>query len=320
MKLIANLSLLAALLLPCLTLSSPGGGLPVSASALPEATIDSTRVFDVTAKNGETYRIKVYLPREKPPKKGFSSLYVLDGNILFSTFAAAMRNRSQAGELEPAVIVGIESGKGPHGADRTFDFTSSDLTPYEKSIVVDLGSNPLHGGYDAFFQTIQDEIKPKVASIVRVDPDRTALFGWSLGGLFVLHTMFIHSDAFQTYAALSPSIWRTNRAVLNQIPWFERQVCCGKRYPRLFLGAGSEEENVAHIMQSGDMDAGKLVKEIQYARMTSNTIYLAQEVEPFFKKQNLDFTLKIFEGDTHNSVPWSAINPVLNFIFSKNVH
>jgi predicted alpha/beta superfamily hydrolase len=317
MKPFVMLGLFCALTLPHVSYSSDGRT-QANDEELPRATIDSTRTFDVTSRNGETYRIKVYTPREKPPKDGYPSIYVLDGNVLFSSFVAAMRNRSQARELKPTVIIGIESGEGSKGADRTYDFTATDLTPYEKTVVVDLGPNPPYGGYDAFYRTIETDIKTRVGAIVPLDPHHRALFGWSLGGWFVLHTMFTHPEAFQTYVALSPSIWRTDRAVLKQVPDFERHVADGKQSVRLYLGVGGDEDIVPPSVRKWNLDQAKMLKEVQYARMKGNTVDLDRTLQPFFVAHHLDYAFKVYDGETHNSVPWTALNPVLTFTSSED--
>ena len=85
----------------------------MTAAAVPQrlrspATLDSTTSFVLDSKlTHETYRIKVYIPRTASPTNGYPTLYLLDGNVLFATFAGAERNESQAGEVEPAVVVVI---------------------------------------------------------------------------------------------------------------------------------------------------------------------------------------------------------------------
>ena len=276
----------------------------------------SSTSFDFVSKfNDEAYHVEVYVPKDEAADHGHPVLYLLDGNVLFGTFAAAEKNRSQAGEIESAVIVGIESGTGTKEADRTYDFTYSDLSPREKEIVVDLGSNPRFGGYDKFFQVIENEIKPKVAQLTAVDNDRAVLFGWSLGGLFVIHTMLEHPTSFSAYAALSPSLWRDNRSAFRDIPAFEKRVSETDQHSRLFVGVGGLEEELSPALLSWPVDHKKFALEMKYARMVGNAKDFAEDVQPFFAKKHLDFMFKIFEGDTHNSVPWSAVNPVLSFMF-----
>jgi predicted alpha/beta superfamily hydrolase len=289
---------------------------PTTSTPNDEATIDRSRSYDfVSHVNGEEYRVKVFIPRAKPPIKGYPVMYLLDGNALFGTFAEAMRNRSQAHEIEPAVIVGIESGSGPKGADRTYDFTSFDMSTYEKTIIVDLGPNAPHGGYDNFYRVIEEEIKPKVAAMTSTDPSRSALFGWSLGGFFVVQTMFKHPTSFDCYVAISPSIWRNDRAIFKEIPSFEHQVSESQTHPKFFLGVGGLEDQLQPGMLSWGLDQKKFMEEMKYGRMVSNAKDLSDQIGPFLIKNKSDYSFKIFDGDSHNSVPWSAVNPVLSFAF-----
>ncbi|URL57008.1 alpha/beta hydrolase [Luteibacter flocculans] len=280
-----------------------------------KATIDHTRSFDfVSAENGESYRIKVYIPDGTPPATGYPAIYVLDGGNLFGTFAGAIRNQGGAQERAQAVVVGIEDGPGDNSADRTLDFTPSDLSAYEKKVVVDLGPNPKFGGYEKFMQTIQDEIKPKVRAMVHVDAAHETLLGWSLGGQVAVHTMLVHPGYFTSYVALSPSLWRSDRAVFKEIPGFEKAITDGAKPVSLFLGGGALEEQVSSGMTRWPVDQSKLAAEIKYVRMVGNLRDFAAEVRPFFDKHHMAFESKIFDGETHNTVPWAAVNPIVTFL------
>jgi|SRR6187402_1206756 len=306
-------------LLFCLALGEACAQAPpakASTHRKPEATIDSTTSFDFLSRfNREAYRIKVYIPRQKPPKAGFPVLYILDGNVLFATFANAARNEAQASEIEPAVVVGIESGPGRHEADRTYDFTATDLTPQEKEIAVDLGPNPPFGGYSRFYQSIQEEIKPAVRRLVPVDDARSAIFGWSLGGLFVIHTMLTHPEAFRDYVALSPSLWRSNRIAFTEIPGFDQELSRKDLKSNLFLGVGGLEEQLSPGMKQWRVDQTGLADEIAYVHMVSNARDFATAIAPLFQRRGLVFNFQVFDGETHNSVPWSSVNPSLRFLF-----
>jgi len=85
-----------------------------TAPMLSEATLSHSSEFRfISAINGEEYRVEVMIPRRKPPAAGYPVLYVLDGDALFGTFAEAMRNRSGAGEVESAIVVGVASSDEP---------------------------------------------------------------------------------------------------------------------------------------------------------------------------------------------------------------
>lgn len=302
-----------------LAMASSAAAIASSPSDPPEptdkATINHTRSFDfVSAENGESYRIKVLVPEGIPPAAGYPAIYVLDGGNLFGTFAGAVRNEAVAQERAQAVVVGIEDGPGNNSADRTFDFTPSDLSAYEKKVVVDLGPNPKFGGYEKFMQTIQDEIKPKVRAMVPVDAGHETLVGWSLGGQVAVHTMLVHPGYFTSYVALSPSLWRGDRAVFKEIPKFEQAITAGARPVSLFLGVGALEEQISSGMTRWPVDQSKLAAEIKYVRMVGNLRDFTAEVQPFFDKHGMAFESRIFDGETHNTVPWTAVNPIVTFL------
>jgi predicted alpha/beta superfamily hydrolase len=283
-------------------------------TTLQAATIDSTKSFDFVSRiNGESYKVTVYVPEGKAPPAGYPTLYLLDGEKVFGTFVNAVSNEGFVHEIEPAVIVGISSGPGDHSSDRAFDFTPRDLTDDEKKIVVDLGSKPQFGGYENFLRVIQEEIKPRIAQLATVDRHRDILFGWSLGGQFVVHTMLVHSEAFSTYVALSPSLWRSNKFVFTEVPRFEEKITASGQRVKLWLGVGSLEHEVSPGSSHLAMDQEKLAQELEYAKMVGNMLDFTAEVRPFFAKHDLSFSSHVFDGETHNTVPWAAVNPILRF-------
>lgn len=307
-----NRTSLAAAAALALTPLAGNAQTPTAASAGP-ATLEATRQFDVSsAINGENYRVQVSIPDAPPPPRGFPVLYVLDGNRLFGSFAGAARNRGQAGEIENAVVVGIASGEGPHGANRTLDFTTYDMTVREKVVIKDQEKNAPFGGSERFLRAIQEEIKPRVARLAPVDEGRSMLFGWSLGGLFVVHTMLSHPGTFSTYLALSPALWRSGRAVFREVPGFKRSVAAASVKPRLYLGV-SELEGDPNTRPFPDWTAEDWANEINYCRMVGNMVDMADVLRGFMQSRHLAFATRIFPGETHNSVPWSALNPVLTF-------
>lgn len=266
--------------------------------------------------NHEAYKIDIYIPKQTPPPGGFPALYVLDGDMVFGTFAEAMRNKSKLKEIEPAVVVGISGADAPNGANRTHDFTYIDLSTAEKSFVVDAGDHPQCCGYDQFYRTIQEEIKPMVSRLVPLNAKRESIFGWSLGGQCVLHTMLVHPDAFHGYIAMSPSIWWHEKALLADIPAFQKRVSESKIDLNLLLGVGEREEQFLPSMEKWGYDNHKFRYEIGYDRMVNNAQDLAGQLSPYFEQQTLSFSFKIFEGQTHNSLPWSVVNPTLDFEYS----
>lgn len=281
---------------------------------LPPATIGSTRQFDIPlAGNGEAYRIQIFIPGTVPPPGGFPVLYVLDGNVLFGTYAGAVRTKALAREIEPAVVVGIGSGEGEHRADRALDFTISQRSAREKAIVTEMAPDQDVGGAEAFFRVIQQEIRPQVARYAPVDDRRAALLGWSLGGLFVTHTLFAHPDAFAAFVAVSPSIWFNERAVLREIPAFKARVTRDHLRPRFYLAVGSREGDLPPSRLKAAKSREALVGEMRYFNMVDNSRTMNAMLAPYFRRIGANLRFKVYQGDTHNSMPWSVTNPAIDF-------
>ena len=155
------------------------------------------------------YRIFVYKPDIAPPPEGYPVIYALDANSVFSTFVEAMRVQMQKPEktgVHPAIIVGIGyQTEQPFCPARVYDFTK----PLSKE---ELPPHPggkewaPHGGADHFLAFIKDTVKPEIERYFSINTEKETLFGHSLGGLFVLQTLFSEPGMFHTYIAGSPSI------------------------------------------------------------------------------------------------------------------
>lgn len=279
---------------------------PVVASI--PATVGTAQQIDFTsAVNGKTYRITVAKPYAFPPKGGYPVVYVLDGGAYFGTFAGAARLRSALGaELAPAIIVGISypSESMLVAQDRRMlDLTHN--SPDASRPARGVSGAPVEtGGADAFYKVIETEVRPRVAAVAQVAQGQDVLFGHSLGGLFVLHTLFQHPEAFRTWLALSPSIWWTGRSVLKDEAAFTAKVKAGQTSPRVFIGVG------------GDEQPPTIASSAEY-RMIDNTTELAARLTALEGAPGYKVESKVFPGQSHMSVPWEALNTMLNFALGK---
>ena len=284
------------------------------------ATVFSSQQFDFTsAVNGKTYRITLAAPLAFPPKGGFRVIYVLDGQSYFDTFADAARFRALNQELEPAVVVGIgyDGGLASAQVRRNYDLTPVGPDAEQRAQDIKTHSKAEYAGAEAFFKVIETEIKPKVAKIFPVATGKEILFGHSLGGLFVLHTLFNHPEAFQTYVALSPSIWWADRDVLKGEAGFAKRVKVGEVGPRIFIGVGGLEQALPKSLPPGMTmeDAKRLTI---HARMVDNGKELSARLSALTGTPGYVVQSQVFPGLTHGSVPWTALNPMLNFALGKD--
>ena len=244
---------------------------PDTATREPVALPWSTQ-FDLASKiSGRTYRIFVFAP-PLPPREpaGYPLLVALDGNMTFPIAAAMGSMYAFSGT--PAVVVGVGYPASPLEIQM---LRFRDLTPPTPAEGVPKrpGIPPLgpehYGGSGDFRRFLTEELRPAIAAAHKIDPAREALFGYSLGGLFVLDTLFNQPDAYGRYMAASPSIWWNDSAVLADEAGFVRAIDGGAPAPRVLISVGDREQMAPSRLPAGMSldDAEALVAE---GRMVDN--------------------------------------------------
>jgi len=80
---------------------------------------------------------------------------------------------------------------------------------------------PRVGGSAAFRAFLKEELIPEIQRRYRTTGER-AIVGESLAGLFVVETLFLEPDLFDTYIALSPSLWwNDSKMALGARDWLK---------------------------------------------------------------------------------------------------
>ncbi|MBY8826236.1 alpha/beta hydrolase [Sphingomonas colocasiae] len=213
-------------------------GLATTAPARADEPFLPIASHDLKSAEGLTYRIIVAPPAGPAPAAGYPVIYVVDGNAWAPFVSEVIRTNLEFGlrsKVEPAVVVGI--GYPIEGA---FDLSRRDwdlTTP--SPVPSDAGSSKI-GGYEAMIRFIQERVKPDIEKRFAIDRTRQTLAGHSLGGLFTLRTLMNHSDWFQTYLALSPSIWWHDALLLKEAAAFSPSPA--QRAARVYIGVGELEE------------------------------------------------------------------------------
>ena len=158
---------------------------------------------------GETRRIHVFLPPryERDRRSRYPVLYMPDGGLEedFPHVARDVDAAIRAGEMRPVIVVGIEN------TERRRDMTGPTEVASDRKIA------PRVGGSARFRGFIRDELMPLVRKRFRGNGE-TAIVGESLAGLFVLETFLEEPALFDTYIALSPSLWWNAGALVRGAP------------------------------------------------------------------------------------------------------
>jgi predicted alpha/beta superfamily hydrolase len=179
---------------------------------------------------GETRHINVYAPAgyAESDDLRLPVLYMPDGGIQedFLHVAGLIQISSLNWTMRPFILVGIEN------TERRRDLTGPTTVEKDREIA------PVVGGSADFRAFLKDELMPAVSGTYRTTGE-TAIIGESLAGLFVVETLLLEPEMFDTYIALDPSLWWNDQRLVK-----ERVAMLGE-HPELkatvFLAASNQE-------------------------------------------------------------------------------
>lgn len=244
----------------------------------------------------EQRKIWVHVPNSDPNslflKQRYPVVYLLDGDGHFSSVVGMIEQLSTVNGntiCPEMIVVGIPNTK-----------RTRDLTPTRDSI------SPASGGGEQFMSFIEKELMPYIDSAYPTQPYKM-LVGHSLGGLTVMNTVINHTQLFNSYICIDPSMWWDNQNLLKA----EKKVLTEKNFAGKTLYVG-----IANTMDKG-MNVNKVVSDTTRSSIHIRSIL---EMDKFIKSQNpkgLKYASKYYENDTHGSVPLIAEYDALHFIFEK---
>ncbi|WP_437880260.1 alpha/beta hydrolase [Pseudomonas sp. LRF_L74] len=159
------------------------------------------------------YQVWIGRPRHAAPESGYPALWMLDGNAAIAAFDETLLRQLAQGTAPLLVGIGYQTPLRIERNARAFDYTPQQ--PGQAEQRDGLTGQP-SGGADAFLDLLAQRIRPRVAAQWPLDPARQTLWGHSYGGLFVLHTLFTRPQSFSRYAAVSPSLWWGEGAILGE--------------------------------------------------------------------------------------------------------
>lgn len=267
-----------------------------------------TEQVELVSAAGRPYLLSIAAPAEAAPVDGYPIIYVLDPSWSFATLVETVR--TQEPFFGPVVVVGVGYPETATGTERMRDLTPAT----DRSTLPDdnLGEPwGAMGEADAFLRFIEERVKPAVEERLPIDRRRQALFGHSLGGLFVLHTLFSRPDAFQTYVAASPSIWWGGKSIMNEARAFNARRTRPDQPRRLLVTVGGFE---SEMRPEEDVALAKAVEPAELEDMKRRYRAYVDEIAPVANSEVLVALLRrppnaglevdyvLFPEETHNSV------------------
>jgi len=252
-----------------------------------KASLYYTEQFSISSKyvENDKYLIQVGLPNSYYSSQMFYPvLYVLDGDFLFGITKGIADMLMFGKEIKDIIVVGISYGQGivVWNNKRTRDLTTGGDT---------LLANGQHaGGADNFIKFIQYELFPVVNKNYRTNPDSSAICGTSYGGLLNSYILFKQPELFKNYIISSPSLnWRKKRTLKLETEYFRNH----------------KELNATVYMTYGSLES----------KIFTNTIDEFISNIQMHNYKELRLVTRIFEGETHLSVPSTAFTNGLKTIF-----
>jgi predicted alpha/beta superfamily hydrolase len=254
--------------------------------------MERTEQWTLKSTAGRTFEISVSRPREPAPARGYPVIYVLDPNHSFATVTETVRNQERMGLFGPVVIVGVGYSSDAEIANRLFDLTpTTDLENPEVAA----------GGAEAFLAFLKDDLRAALARSLSIDTGRQALFGHSVGGLFALHVLFTHPEAFDTYIAGSPSIWWAGSSILKEVPAFKARAARNGAHRRLLITVGELEATVNPEEIQAFKEQKISDEYVRNADMVNKARSLAAHLKSL-AVLGLEVEYTSFPDETHNSV------------------
>ncbi len=278
-------------------------------AAWPPVVLPDTQARLIRARsNGSSYSISLWVPPTTPPPEGFPVVYVLDANALFGTFVDAIRRsgrRPDATGIRPAIVVGIaHPGTDPYALElRRADYTTRPAAASTAEAAHRVG------GADAFLSFIEDELIPTLRRDFPLNEAQQMLFGHSLAGFFVLHALMARAGVFQTYAAISPSIWWNEPALRARLPALAGSSA------RVLIAVG-EWEGIVPPWQRNVPGYEQTAQRRDQRQMIANARKFAAELQSILRPHQVMF--REFPDEDHASILLIATHRALRFALAPS--
>lgn len=256
-------------------------------NSFPGATLFGSHLRRVRSSIAEQdYLIPIWLPPDYySTEKRYPVVYLLDANIMFGLATDITFLLTRGNEIPEVIIVGI--GYDIQSYDDWDSGRLRDMSPAPYAEWTDSGKA------GAFLSFLETELIPLIDSDYRTEPQDRTLWGYSLGGLFILYTLFSKPGVFHRYVAGSPYVSWNDRWIFNYEKAFADQH--PSLVAKLAITYGSLEDDFMPNYAS-DIDALSAI--VQHRRY-----------------EGLRLTTLCLEGETHFSGVSRAYTQGLKAIF-----
>lgn len=246
----------------------------------------------------ESRELYIHLPQsyDSNSQRKYPVIYVLDGDVLLNA-VSTVHDFYWGGYMPEMIIVGISNKN-----NRTRDLTTSKIESKRGTEY-----NQEHGGANDFIMSIEKEIIPYIENKYPVTNYRT-LIGHSYAGLFTINALINHTDLFENYLAIDPSLDWDNQKLLKQ----SKEVIKSNSLEgkSLFITLSGQLH-----MQNSDITINNVMQD-----SSEYTLFARSNIEFFRfsesnKQDNFNIKWKFYKDDLHGTVPLPSILDGLVYFF-----
>jgi uncharacterized protein len=248
----------------------------------------------------EERELRIYVPNNNSvaSNQKYPVLYLLDGEAHFNSVVGMMEQLCTNGNMvvPEMIIVGISN------TDRIRDLSPTHIK--EDLPAMDSIAAKNTGGNENLFAFMEKELFPYIENKYKTVRYRM-LIGHSLGGLTVINALVNHTNLFNAYIAIDPSMWWDKERFLEDC----KTKLTQKSFKNVDLYLG-----IANTMEAG-MSITTVTKDTsENSRHIRSILALDKHLKGNPQNQ-LHYKSKYYEADSHNSVPLITEYDAVRFFF-----
>ena len=223
--------------------------------------------------------------------------YLLDGDVMLNALNT-VHGFYSGGFMPEMILIGISNAE-----NRTRDLTTSVLSERRGQ-----GFNQENGEAEKFTTFIESELIPFVEKNYPVTNYRT-LIGHSYAGLFTVNILLKHTDLFENYIAIDPSMdWDDQKLLKESKEIFSQKNFAGKS---LFVSLGGQLH-----MANNDITIDNVMKDTTELTLFARSNIEMSEIINSHKTNELNYKWKFYPNDLHGTIPLPSIMDGLISIFT----
>lgn len=240
----------------------------------------------------------VYLPPDYSNSKfapaKYPVVYLLDAESNFHSFTGIQQSLAKGpyAMIPQIIVVGITN------TNRTRDLTPTDANRqafFDKSKKMFNQS----GGNKNFIAFLEKELRPYIDSNYRTS-GYNLLNGHSFGGLTATNILLNHTELFNSYIIIDPSLWWDNEVMIKKADSIFNKKDFKQRSIYVAMA------NKINIPQDTTTDMARGIRKFEKLLQDKKT-------------KNLRWDFKYYENEDHGTIPIPAEYDGLRFIFKEHL-